>query len=253
MNAAERSCRPRFSPQGFWGLVEPTLVQETLRLIFTRWGRPQGFRVDNGTPWGSKGDWPTELALWLIGLGVTMTWNPARTPQDNGVVERSQGTGKRWTEPGTCKDAAELQRRMNDMDRIQREVYPSIQGQSRWQAYPELQPVARPYRRSWEQRHWDLELVLGHMAEYTAVRRVGSKGEVSIYNRGHYVGQKYQGQDIYVFLDPIDREWVFATPSGVQICRKAAEEITRSRIQKLQVTRRRTRATGTGGKTQCRD
>jgi transposase InsO family protein len=229
------------------------LVQETLRLIFTRRGRPHGFRVDNGTPWGSKGDWPTELALWLIGLGVTMTWNPARTPQDNGVVERSQGTGKRWTEPATCKDAAELQQRMTEMDRIQREVYPSIQGQSRWQAFPELQQVARPYSKSWEKGHWDLGLVLAHMAEYTAVRRVSRKGEVSIYNHAHYVGQKYQGQDIYVFLDPIDREWVFSTPLGVQIRRKAAEEITRERIQKLQVTRRRTRATGSGGKTQCRD
>ena len=253
MNAVALFCRPRFFPQGYWGLVEPTLVQETLRLIFTRWGRPGGFRVDNGTPWGSKGDWPTELALWLIGLGVTMTWNPARTPQDNGVVERSQGTGKRWTEPATCQDAAELQRRMIDMDRIQREVYPSIQGQSRWQAFPALQQVARPYSKSWEKSHWDLELVLAHMAEYVAVRRVSSKGEVSIYNHAHYVGQKYQGQDIHVFLDPLDCEWVFATASGVQIRRKAAAEITRERIQKLQITRRRTRATGSGGKTQCRD
>lgn len=182
-----------------------------------------------------------------------MTWNPARTPQDNGVVERSQGTGKRWTEPNTCKDAAELQRRMTEMDRIQREAYPSIQGESRWQAFPALQQVTRPYSKSWEKAHWDLELVLAHMADYVAVRRVGSKGDVSIYNHPHYVGQKYQGQYIHVFLDPIDREWVFATPAGEQIRRKPAEEITRERIQKLQVTRRRTRASGPSGKTECRD
>lgn len=168
-----------------------------------------------------------------------MIWNPARTPQDNGVVERSQGTGKRWTEPNTCRSAAELQQRMNDMDRIQREVYPSIEGQSRWHSYPELQQVRWPYSKRWEKDHWDLELVLAHMAEYSAVRRVGGKGQVSIYNHGHYVGQKYQGQDIYVFLDPIDREWVFATPAGVQIRRKPAVEITCERIQKLQVTRRK--------------
>ena len=141
---------------------------------------------------------------------------------------------------------------MDDMDRIQREVYPSIQGQSRWQAFPELQQVALPYSTRWEKGHWDIELVLAHMAQYVAVRRVGSKGEVSIYNHGHYVGQKYQGQDIHVFLDPIDREWVFATPSGVQLRRKAADEITRERIQKLQVTRRRTRPTRSGGKTERR-
>jgi hypothetical protein len=201
-------------------------------------------RVDNGVPWGSKGDWPTDLALWLIGLGVTMIWNPARTPQDNGVVERSQGTGKRWTEPGTCQDADELQRRMNDMDRIQREVYPSIQGQSRWHAFAGLQQVQRPYSRNWEKRHWDLNLVLTHMAQYSAVRRVGSKGQVSVYNYQHYVGEKYQGQEIYVYLDPIDCEWVFATPAGVQLRRKPAAELTRKRIQKLDVTNRRSKVPG---------
>jgi len=239
MSAVVQSCRPRFSPQHSWNLVKPAVVQETLRLVFSRWGMPQRFRVDNGTPWGSAGDWPTDLALWLIGLGVAMIWNPARTPQDNGVVERSQGTGKRWTEPSTCQDADELQRRMDDMDRIQREVYPSIQGKSRWQAFPGLQRVDRPYSKTWEKRHWDLELVLAHMSEYSAIRHVDRKGRVSVYNRHHCVGAAHQGTYIYVFLDPIDREWVFATAEGVQIRRKIAEEITRDRIMKLHVTDRR--------------
>ena len=85
--------------------------------------------MDNGTPWGSSSDWPTDLALWLIGLGVAMRWNPPRRPQDNGVIERSQGTGKRWAEPGRCQDVPQLQERIDEMDRIQREVYPSVQGQ----------------------------------------------------------------------------------------------------------------------------
>jgi transposase InsO family protein len=233
--------------------VEPARVQETLRLVFSQWGKPQRLRVDNGAPWGSTGDWPTDLALWLIGLGVDMIWNPARRPQDNGVVERSQGTGKRWAEPHTCQDPEELQRRLDEMDRIQREVYPSLQGQSRWQAFPELQQVARPYSEVWEKKHWDLNLVLAHMADAQALRRVDKKGQVSIYGRNHYVGKKHQGQDIYVFIDPEDREWVFATSEGVQLRRKAAEEITQERILKLQVTNRRDAASGAGGKTECRN
>jgi hypothetical protein len=224
-------------------------VQETLRLVFSQWGRPQRFRVDNGGPWGSTGDWPTDLALWLIGLGVDMIWNPARRPQDNGVVERSQVTGKRRGEPETCQDPEELQRRLHEMDRIQREVYPSIAGQSRWQTFPELQQVTRPYSEAWEKQHWDLNLVLAHMADAQALRRVDKKGQVSVYGRNHYVGKKHQGQDIYVFLDPQDREWVFATSEGVQLRRKAAEEITQERILKLQVTNRRDAASGAGGKT----
>jgi len=239
MNAAARSCRPQFSPQGFWNQVEPVEVQQTLRQVFSRWGRPQRLRVDNGTPWGSAGDWPTDLALWLIGLGVAMIWNPPRRPQDNGVVERSQGTGKRWGEPRTCRDPDELQQRLDDMDRIQREVYPSIEGRSRWQAFPELPHATRSYSKAWEKRAWDVGLVLAHLADYSVTRRVDRKGQVSVYNRNHYVGKQYSGQGIYVVLDPVDQEWIFTTTEGMQLRRKVAEEITRDRIVNLQVSHRR--------------
>jgi transposase InsO family protein len=239
MNAAARFCRPRFSPQGFWNQVEATAVQDALRLVFSRWGRPARFRVDNGTPWGSAGDLPTDLALWLIGLGVAMIWNPPRRPQDNGVVERSQGTGKRWTEPKTCSDPEELQRRINDMDRIQREVYPSLDRRSRLQVFPELQQPLQTYSKAWEKRAWDMELVLAHLADYSVPRRVDRKGQVSVYNRNHYIGQRYRGQDVYVALDPVDREWVFSTREGVQLRHKTAVEIDRDPIMKLQVSHRR--------------
>jgi len=241
MNAAAPSCRRRFSPQGYWNQVEATAVQQALRRVFSAWGRPERMRVDNGTPWGSAGDWPTDLALWLIGLGVAMIWNPPRRPQDNGVVERSQGTGKRWGEPETCRDPQELQQRLNDMDRIQRQAYPSIQGRSRWEAFPELRQSTRPYSAAWERGAWNIDLVLAHLADYSVTRRVDRKGQVSVYNRNHYIGKQYGGQDAYVVFDPVDEEWVFTTPEGVQLRRKVAEEITRERIMKLQVSHRRPR------------
>jgi transposase InsO family protein len=130
------------------------------------------------------------LALWLIGLGVGMIWNPPRRPQDNGVVERSQGTGKRWGEPHTCRDFNELQQRLDEMDRIQREVYPSIERRSRWEAFPELRQPTRTYSKAWEKRAWDMELVLAHLADYSVPRRVDRKGQLSVYNRNHYVGKQ---------------------------------------------------------------
>lgn len=241
MNAAALSCKRRFFPQGFWNQVEAGLVQQALRQAFSQWGRPERFRVDNGTPWGSAGDWPTDLALWLIGLGVDMIWNPPRRPQDNGVVERSQGTGKRWGEPKTCRDPQELQRRLDDMDRIQRQVYPSIHGRSRCEAFPELRRRIQPYSHAWEKRVWNIELVKAHLSNYSVPRRVDRKGQVSLYNRNHYVGKQYSGIDIYVQFDPVDGEWIFATAAGVQRRRKEAEELSRERIMKLQVSHRRPR------------
>jgi hypothetical protein len=214
-------------------------VQTVLRHTFKRWGLPQRFRVDNGVPWGSSGDLPPDLALWLLGIDVGVAHNPPRRPQDNGVVERSQGTGKKWAEPGTCATAKELQKRLREMDRIQRAEYPSVQGRSRLEAYPALQHSGRPYSRAWERAHWSLDRVLSGLAEYVVPRKVDKAGTVSLYNSNHYVGKLHVGKLIYVLLDPQRGEWIFADDKGLQLRAQPAEQLVRQRIETLTVTSRR--------------
>jgi hypothetical protein len=221
--------------------VPAAATQDQLRLAFCRWGLPRAIRVDNGTPWGSAGDFPTDLALWLIGLGVEMIWNPPRCPQANGVVERSQGTGKRWAEPATCVDAAELQRRVDEQDGIQREVYPSIGGRSRLEAYPGLRHSGRGYRIEGEPRAWDLARVIEHLAGYVVVRRVDRHGSFSLYNKSRYVGRVLRGREVYVSLDPIAVEWVYADGDGVCYHRQKAEELSAERVRDLAVSHQRDR------------
>jgi transposase InsO family protein len=212
-----------------------------LRAAFLRWGLPRAIRVDNGSPWGSTGDLPTDLALWLIGLGVEVIWNPPRCPQANGVVERSQGTGKRWAEPATCRDAAELQRRLDEQDEIQRRWYPSIGGLSRSEAFPGLAHSGRAYRPEAEASSWDLGRVLGSLAGCVAVRRADGRGTISLYNRNRYASRALAGRDVYVTLDPIEVEWVYSDRAGVCYRRQKAEELTAERITGLQVYHRRER------------
>jgi hypothetical protein len=182
---------------------------------------------------------PTDLALWLLGLGVELTFNPPARPDKNGVVERSQGTGKRWAEPWTCATVAQLQRHLDEMDAILRDEYPSVQGRSRREAFPGLAHSGRPYTRAGEDRAWDLERVLARVAEYAVVRRVDRSGMVSLYNRTRYVGKAHRGRDLYVTLDPLRCEWVFADADGRQLRSQPAEELTRERIRTLTVTHRR--------------
>lgn len=214
-------------------------MQAALRQAFCRWGRPESFRVDNGTPWGSSGDLPTDLALWLSGLGVGTITNPPRRPQDNGVVERSQGTGKRWAEPETCADAAQLQQRLREMDQIQREEYPSLRGRSRREAHPGLEHSGRPYSRAWERRHWDLDLALADLASYAVPRKVDGCGSVSLYSRNRYVGTLHAGKRVWVMFDPQRREWLYSDERGQQLRSHPAEEMCRQRIESLTVTNRR--------------
>jgi hypothetical protein len=192
--------------------------------------------VDNGTPWGSRSDLPTDLALWLIGLGVGVDTDPPRRPQDNGVVERSQGTAKRWAEPWTCDGPAELQRRRDAMDAIQRQEDPSIAGQSRWEAFPRLVHSGREYTPEWEEAHWSLRSVQVHLAGYAVRRRVESSGTISLYNRRHYIGMIHKLKVVYVMFDPEAQEWIVADEEGRQLSRQPAPWISREPIRGLTVS-----------------
>jgi hypothetical protein len=214
-------------------------VRGELRQAFARWGLPGRLRVDNGVPWGSWGDFPTDLSLWVLGLGVSMHWNNPRSPQENGVVERSQGTSHRWCEPWTCDSPEELQGRLERADRLYRETYPYRDRLSRMAYFTGLAHSGRPYDPAREPELWQWSRVAEHLATYAVRRCVDSKGQVSLYNRGHYIGQIHRGKEVYVMHDPNRNEWVFADHDGRQLRCMPAEELSPQRIMDLEVTHRR--------------
>jgi hypothetical protein len=214
-------------------------VRETLRQAFARWGLPHRLRVDNGAPWGSWGDFPTDLSLWVIGLGVEVHWNNPRSPQENGVVERSQGTSNRWCEPWTCNSPEDLQGRLDRMDRLYREAYPYRERLSRMAYFPGLAHTGRPYDPAREREMWEWSRVTEHLATYAVTRQVDSSGQVSLYNRGHYVGKIHRGKEVYVMYDPNRNEWVFADPDGKELRSLPAEMLSAQRVMDLKVTHRR--------------
>ena len=65
-------------------------VQEQLTEVFRRYGLPVRINADNGTPWGSPREpgQTSELALWLIRLGIRVSFSRPYHPQTNGKDER---------------------------------------------------------------------------------------------------------------------------------------------------------------------
>jgi hypothetical protein len=168
-----------------------------------------------------------------------VTANPPRKPQDNGVVERSQGVGKRWCEPWTCGSSVELQERLEVMDRVQRERYPSVRGRSRLEAYPGLKHSGRPYDPAQEEASWDLRKVWELVGMHRVPRRVEGRGQVSMYNRPYSVGVAWARQIIWVGFDPLEGAWTFQDEQGHEIRRKDARELSRESVRKMEVTHRR--------------
>jgi hypothetical protein len=239
MSTAVPSWRPSFSPQGYWSSVPARAVQAHLRQAFRHWGRPEQSRFDNGDPWGSAvHELPSELALWLVGLGIDLHFNPPSTPEHNGVVERSQGTSKNWAEPQTCRTAAQLQARLQQADQIQRERYPHRDGASRAVVYPGLRHSGRSYRPSWERQHWEWARVQDYLSRWVVQRRADRHGKISIYNWTYHLGSAQAGKHVRVQYDPGTNEWVVTDEADRQLRRFAAVEVSRGRIVGLKMSRR---------------
>ncbi len=211
------------------------------RRTFTCWGLPDAVRVDNGYPWGSPRDLPTELALWLIGLDIGVIWNPPAQPRKNPKVERCQGVAAAWAEPHACADPAELSDHLDWVGRVQCREYPAIGGLARVAAYPGLLIVRRVYQESQEPALWELGRVERWLSQRTWTRRVDQNGVISIYGHHHSVGRAYRGQDTLVRYDGLARQWVVGDQTGEAAWRFDARELTREAILGLAVSRKRGR------------
>lgn len=65
-------------------------VQQKLTDIFRCFGLPARINLDNGPPWGSPRN-PgelSELSIWLVQLGIQVSFSRPRHPQTNGKLER---------------------------------------------------------------------------------------------------------------------------------------------------------------------
>lgn len=70
-------------------------VRAPLIAVFRRYGLPMRINTDNGPPWGSPssgGESLSTLAVWLIRLGIRISFSAPYHPQTNGKIERFHRT-----------------------------------------------------------------------------------------------------------------------------------------------------------------
>jgi transposase InsO family protein len=71
--------------------IDTETVQSHLARVFGRYGLPLRINADNGPPWGTPKQPQgtlSELAIWLIRLGIQVTHSAPYHPQTNGKIER---------------------------------------------------------------------------------------------------------------------------------------------------------------------
>ena len=171
-----------------------------------------------------------------------MHFNDPYCPEQNGVIESTQGTSQRWVEPERCANFAELCRRVEEEDVNQRERYPAIDGKSRREAYRfGLQRSGRGYTRKWEEWTWDLAEALAFLGRFRVRRKVSCVGQVSLYHRlVRAVSQKqaaagYAGRFVEVGFEASTSQWVVRDTQGQELNRVDAPQFTQQAITTLQL------------------
>jgi transposase InsO family protein len=187
-------------------------VQQCLQNMFMRYGLPQRILADNGGPWGSyvREHRLTELAVWLIRLGMSVIHSRPLHPQSKGKNERLNKT------IGVELISRRLFRNWNDcqqeFDRW-REEYNTIRPH---EALGMEVPMSR-YRQS--PREFPLVLPPVEYESGTNVRKVTEKGDISFHNRFYRVGKGLCGQRVAIRPRLIDG--VF----GIYFCHQYVRQI----------------------------
>lgn len=187
--------------------------------VFKNHGVPEWIKVDNGRPFGDPQlELIPALALWLIGLGINVLWNRPAKPQDNAIVERSQGVMGRWTEYQKCSSASHLQMRLWKEAEFHNLYFPIRRksGLTRRELFPRLYHSGK----QWNPANFDLQRVLNFLAPAVWERKASKNGQFWIYGQRLNAGVKYKHQKLSIKLDPKTNQWRIFNLAGELIMSK---------------------------------
>ena len=182
--------------------------QTALRLAFMDWGLPKRIQVDRATIFYdnvTKSPFPTRLHLWLIALGVDLSFSRPRMPTDQAISERShQLWAKQCLEGQTFSSWQHLFEALNDRRRFLNQRMPcvSINNQPPLIAFPGATHSGRPYRPEYEHEILDLSRVWQYLAKGQYFRRISSAGTFTIGGQQYYLDYTLAGQQIELSFDP---------------------------------------------------
>jgi putative transposase len=154
------------------------------RKAFMRYGLPEAIRVDNGSPFGSRGICGlTKLSAWWLQLGIRVEFIEPGHPEQNGVHERMHRTLKDET---ARPPAGSLKAQQSRFDRWRREF-----NYERPHEALGMQKPAQRYERS-SRRYTTHPAPFGYPLDYE-IRMVKTHGAIKWRNRFCYVGEALHG------------------------------------------------------------
>ncbi len=156
--------------------------QLTLRRAFLEFGLPDRLTLDHGTVFydnTSPSPWPTRLHLWLLALGVDVSFTRKRCPTDHATIERMHRTmnlqaleGQAWSDSEALWDGLDCRREALNQHLPVR----TLNGRAPLMVYPEATHSQCPYLPEWEKQMLQMERVYAYLASGHWFRRTDWAG-----------------------------------------------------------------------------
>lgn len=192
--------------------ADTTDYQIALRLAFTDWGRPQRLQVDRESVFydnTSKSPFPTRLHLWLLALGIQLTFGRPHQATDQAMTERSH---QLWA--GQCLQGQQypawqhlyltLQQRRQFLNKTL--PCASLDDQPPLQAFPQAAHSQRPYRPEWEAELLDLDRIYTYLAKGRWFRLTSAVGTFSLGGQVYYLGTEWKRQQLDITFEATNQQ-----------------------------------------------
>jgi transposase InsO family protein len=176
-------------------------TRRALTAIFRRYGLPWRLTMDNGSPWAAHGYGAahyTAFSVWLIRLGIRLSFSRPGHPQTQGKDERFHRTlavellrDRLWRDAQECQQAFEQWRTQYNLIRPHEALGHNV-------------PASR-YRAS--ERSFPETLPAIEYDQAEIVRKVGLRGQVKYQNRKLFVGNAFAR--LHVALRPTTTDGLF--------------------------------------------
>lgn len=181
------------------GSTQMAGVRATLEAAFQQYGMPETMLMDHGTPWwNAASPWGiTELSVWIMRLGIRLTYSGLCHPQTQGKVERMHGALQRAVRKRKAnpEDQAWLDSFREEYNHVRpHEALAMATPASRWQ--PSLRALPRDLGE-WEYPASMLALQLGGEGQ---LNWRGKRWEISNALRGLRIGIEMLGSRALVYF-----------------------------------------------------
>lgn len=175
-----------------------------LRLAFEEWGLPKAIQVDRDSVFidnTSRSPFPSQVYLWLLGLGVKLCFIDVPPPQKQAMVERSHQTLNRQTIKGQSYECwKKLFQFTNKRRKRLNENLPnrSLGGQPPLIVNPKAAHSGRFYSHEQESQLFEMNRVNKLLAKCCWYRKLTKVKTISLHGRIYYLKNLTRGVQIQV-------------------------------------------------------